>query len=156
MRSDRLMRLLLVLVAFLSFASTAEATKLVPQSREQIAFSYAPLVKRVAPAVVNVYAARAVARPRSPFAGDPFFERFFNGGRQPRERTARSLGSGVVVSADGFIITNVHVVQGADELRVATRDGQEFEAELVLADEASDIAVLQARGNEGRRLPRAR
>ena len=134
-----------VLLLTVAFALPAAATKLVPQTREQITFSYAPLVARVAPAVVNVYAARAVARPRSPFAGDPFFERFFEGARQPRERVARSLGSGVVVSQDGVIVTNVHVVQNADELRVATRDGREFEAVLVLADEASDIAVLKAK-----------
>ena len=124
-------------------------TKLVPQSREQIRLSYAPLVREVAPAVVNVYAARAVERRRSPFRGDPFFERFFGGGGPPRERMSRSLGSGVVVDDRGTVVTNVHVVQGADVVRVATNDGREFAAELVLEDEASDIAVLRVEAPEG-------
>ena len=142
------MRLLATIVASFLLVLPVGATKLVPQTRAQLNFSYAPLVRDVAPAVVNVYAARAERRARSPFANDPFFERFFGRGRQPRERLARSLGSGVVVDAAGTVVTNVHVVKGADELRVSTKDGREFEAELLLADEDSDIAVLRLREAE--------
>lgn len=124
----------------------------VPTSQEQVTLTFAPLVKSVAPAVVNVYAARQVTQRRSPFAGDPFFERFFGnrgfGLPRQQQRTARSLGSGVIVGDDGIVITNVHVVQGADEVRVALRDGREFEAEILLADESSDLAVLKLDTNE--------
>ena len=108
--------------------------------------SFAPLVKRVSPSVVNVYAARQVRQRRSPFAGDPFFERFFGenafGGR-PRQRTARSLGSGVVIGEGGIVITNNHVIENADEVKVALSDGREFPAEIRLIDKKSDLAVLQ-------------
>jgi Do/DeqQ family serine protease len=137
--------------AFLS-APLAHTQEQVPTSQTQINLTFAPLVKTVAPAVVNVYAARQVTQRRSPFAGDPFFERFFGnrgfGGQEQRRRTAQSLGSGVIVDDDGIVITNVHVVRGADEVRVALRDGREFEAEILLADERSDLAVLKVDADE--------
>ena len=129
-----------------STGSFAEATKIVPNSREQIRFSYAPLVKAIAPAVVNVYAARQVKQQRSPFAGDPFFEQFFGKGafgRRPRQRISRSLGSGVIIAEDGIIITNHHVIKGADEVKVALSNGKEFEAKILLIDKKSDLAILQ-------------
>ncbi len=121
-----------------------ETLRQVPESREQIKFSYAPLVKSIAPAVVNVYAARQVQQRRSPFAGDPFFERFFGrdfGGR-PRQRISRSLGSGVIIGSDGIVITNHHVIENADEVKVALSDGREYEARIELIDKKSDLAVL--------------
>jgi serine protease Do len=129
-------------------AVPAGAEKRVPESREQVQFSYAPLVKKTAPAVVNVYTRRVVrtAARRSPLFRDPFFERFFGKGfgfGVPRERVQRSLGSGVVVRSDGIIVTNYHVIKGAQEITVALADRREFEAEVVLADERSDIAVLR-------------
>ena len=123
----------------------------VPENAAQIRFSYAPLVKKVSPSVVNVYAARQVRRQRSPFAGDPFFERFFGenafGGR-PRQRTARSLGSGVIIGEDGVVITNHHVIENADEVKVALSDGRELPAEIRLVDKKSDLAVLQVLSEE--------
>jgi len=123
----------------------------VPDSASQIRFSYAPLVKRVSPSVVNVYAAREVRQRRSPFAGDPFFERFFGenafGGR-PRRRTARSLGSGVIIGEEGIVITNHHVIENADEVKVALSDGREFSAEIQLIDKKSDLAVLKIESSE--------
>ena len=131
-------------VAFLlaaPFTSSYAQTTVVPSSQVEIQLSFAPLVKQVAPSVVNVYAARK-PRQRSPFAGDPFFERFF-GGRGRSQRDQNSLGSGVIVDASGIIITNHHVIKDADEVKIALSDGREFEAEIILSDEASDLAVLR-------------
>ena len=121
-----------------------DSLRQVPESREQIRFSYAPLVKQIAPSVVNVYAARQVQQRRSPFAGDPFFERFFGrdfGGR-PRQRISQSLGSGVIIGSDGIVITNHHVIENADEVKVALSDGREYAAQISLIDKKSDLAVL--------------
>ena len=103
--------------------------------------SFAPLVKNTAPAVVNVYASQNV-QARSPFAGDPFFERFF-GDQQMPPRVQQSLGSGVLVDASGMVVTNFHVIQNADTVKVATADGREFESKLLLKDKSLDLAVLK-------------
>tara|TARA_R110002073_G_scaffold269354_1_gene432574 strand:- start:1076 stop:2530 length:1455 start_codon:yes stop_codon:yes gene_type:complete len=110
----------------------------VPESQAQMQMSFAPIVREAAPAVVNVFSSRTVQRP----AMDPFFERFF--GRQgPRSQTQSSLGSGVIIDPSGVIITNNHVVQGATELRVVLNDRREFDAEILLTDERTDLAVLR-------------
>jgi Do/DeqQ family serine protease len=116
----------------------------VPGARQQIKLSFAPVVKRVAPAVVNVYATSRV-QVRSPFAGDPFFERFFGQGSPfgPRERERSSLGSGVIVDKSGVIVTNNHVVGDATDIKVSLSDGREFPAKILLKDERTDIAVLK-------------
>jgi Do/DeqQ family serine protease len=113
----------------------------VPANRQAIQLSFAPVVKRVAPAVVNVYATARI-QARSPFEGDPFFERFFGGGA-PRERERSSLGSGVIVDPHGLIITNNHVISGASEVKVALADGREYQAEILLRDERTDLAALK-------------
>jgi len=112
----------------------------VPFGREEMQLSFAPLVKNTAPAVVNVYASSRV-RARSPFEGDPFFERFFGGQMPPRVQS--SLGSGVLVDPSGIVVTNFHVIRDADEVKVATSDGREFESKLLLKDEQLDLAVLK-------------
>lgn len=125
--------------------------RLVPQNGAQIKLSFAPIVKEVTPAVVNVYASRKVVQRRqvSPFFDDPFFRRFFGqpggGFDRPRERVESSLGSGVIISADGTVITNHHVIKDADEVRVALSDRREFDADIVLMDERTDLAVLKIR-----------
>lgn len=125
--------------------------KQVPQSRAQIELSYAPLVKQVSPAVVNVYSKKVVRQNVSPFANDPIFREFFG---TPQERVQNSLGSGVIVSEDGVIVTNNHVVADADELLVVLSDRREYEAELILADERTDLAVLRI-DTDGEPLPKA-
>jgi len=112
----------------------------VPASASQLELSFAPIVKRVAPAVVNVYAARIVAN-NNPFLADPFFRQFF--GAVPREQVERSLGSGVIVDPVGLVVTNYHVIDGASQVKVALADKREFEADIVLKDQRSDLAVLR-------------
>jgi Do/DeqQ family serine protease len=114
----------------------------VPGSTAEMMASFAPVVHRVAPMVVNVYAAKIVAN-RNPFADDPFRRLFDLPGLMPRERVQRSLGSGVIVDSSGLVVTNNHVIEGADEVKVALADKREFEATLVLKDARSDLAVLR-------------
>ncbi len=124
------------------------APRLVPESMGEVKLSFAPVVERAAPAVVNVFTKRVVQQ-RSPFAGDPFFERFFGGSRSmPRERVQNSLGSGVIVSPDGVIVTNNHVIEGMTEITVVLSDRREFIAEVVLTDPQTDLAVLRIDAGE--------
>lgn len=124
----------------------------VPDS--QIQLSFADVIKQVAPAVVNVYAERIV-QARSPFSNDPFFEFFF--GRDfrglPRQRVQNSLGSGVIVGSEGIIVTNNHVIEGGDQYTVVLNDRREFDAEVILADERTDLAVLRIEPPQGETLP---
>src|SRR6201987_5084375 len=119
----------------------------VPASAGQLGLSFAPVVKRVAPAVVNVYAARVVTN-NNPFLADPFFRQFF--GAVPREQVERSLGSGVIVDPGGLVVTNYHVIEGASQVKVALADKREFEADIVLKDQRSDLAVLRVKGAKER------
>ncbi|MCR4282532.1 MAG: trypsin-like peptidase domain-containing protein, partial [Bauldia sp.] len=124
------------------------AERQVPASVAEVQLSFAPIVKRVAPAVVNVYASRTIRQTASPFFSDPFFRQFFGDafGGGTSQRVQRSLGSGVIISADGLIVTNFHVIAQADEVKVALSDKREFPAKIVLKDERSDLAVLRIEG----------
>jgi len=115
----------------------------VPASPAEVKLSYAPIVQRVQPAVVNVYAAKMV---QNPLLDDPIFRRFFGVPGQQPEQMQRSLGSGVMVDSSGLVVTNVHVIEGADEVKVSLSDKREFEAEIVLKDPRSDLAVLRLKG----------
>ncbi|ABD07028.1 Peptidase S1C, Do [Rhodopseudomonas palustris HaA2] len=128
----------------LSLAASAPATaqeRRLPASQAEIKLSYAPIVQHAQPAVVNVYAAKVVQN-RNPLLEDPIFRRFFGGGPQP-EQIQRSLGSGVMVDPSGLVVTNNHVIDGADQVKVALADKREFEAEIVLKDSRTDLAVLR-------------
>jgi Do/DeqQ family serine protease len=118
----------------------------VPDSRQQIVLSYAPVVKRVVPAVVNVYASRTDKRPQNPLFDDPFFRQFF--GQNGRPQTQQSLGSGVIVDASGLVVTNNHVIDGMTEVKVALSDRREFEAEIILRDPRTDLAILRLKGGK--------
>jgi serine protease DegS len=109
------------------------------------AVSYANAVAMAAPAVVNVFTTKVVTRQRHPFMDDPFFRRFFGENPQmaPEKRLENSLGSGVIVSTDGYILTNNHVIEGADEIRVALSDGRNTQAKVVGTDPETDLAVLK-------------
>ena len=130
--------------------SIRAAERQVPDTAAAVQLSFAPIVKRVAPAVVNVYASRVVQQQSSPFFSDPFFRRFFGDeGGAPAQRVLRSLGSGVLVDPSGIIVTNNHVIARADEVRVALADRREFNCTVILKDERTDLAVLQIENGGG-------
>jgi len=135
---------LLIVLGTVVSTGPVMAQKQAPESRKEIELSFAPLVKRVAPAVVNIYAKHTVRERRSPFLEDPFFRRFFGDNflGRPRARIENSLGSGVIVRADGIIITNHHVIKDAEEITVVLADRREFDAKILLDDERTDLAVL--------------
>lgn len=144
------------LAALVAPAPVCAQTAAVPQSHQQITLTFAPLVKDVAPAVVNIYAQRKVQQQFvSPLFADPFFRHFFEGALPPgftRERLESSLGSGVIVRKNGLIVTSNHVIAGADQIRVVLSDRREFDAKIVLADKRSDLAVLRI-DTKGESLP---
>ncbi|MEM8799017.1 MAG: DegQ family serine endoprotease [Pseudomonadota bacterium] len=123
-----------------------DLARAVPRSMQEVQLSFAPVVSKTAPAVVNIYTRRVVKSQSASMLDDPIFRRFFGnrgGFGMPRERVERSLGSGVIVDPDGIIITNNHVVGDADEITIVLADRREFRAEVLLADERTDLAVLK-------------
>jgi serine protease Do len=172
-----------IVFAAVQFTSWARETNAPPQIKMDSApierdthgvTSFAPVVKHVAPSVVNIYSTRTVRQRDNPMFNDPFFRRFFGpdddgsgddqgqgqvpgqgnrGGRRrsqsPHTERSQSLGSGVIISADGYILTANHVVEGADEIKVAlAKGGQEFTAKVIGADAPTDVAVLKIAGKD--------
>jgi Do/DeqQ family serine protease len=121
-----------------------EVQKQVPLKREEIMLSYAPVVKQVAPAVVNIFASQHAKfnMPDSPFLQDPFFQQLFEHLREG-SREQNSLGSGVIVSKSGLVVTNVHVIENADLIRVVLSDKREYVAKVISVDKRTDLALLQ-------------
>jgi Do/DeqQ family serine protease len=141
-------------VVAVSLCTLPAHAQIIPTSQAQIALSFAPVVKRVAPAVVNIYAQRVV-RQRvgiSPFMNDPLFRQFF--GDNPiaqgpvQEKVERSLGSGVIIGADGIVVTSHHVIKDAKAISVALSDRREFEAKVIRRDPQTDLAFLQIEAKE--------
>jgi Do/DeqQ family serine protease len=140
----------LTAVFIIALAGTAAAQERRLPTQTELRLSYAPVVQHVAPAVVNVYAAKVVQN-RNPLLDDPIFRRFFGGGPGGGgNQLQRSLGSGVIVDATGLVVTNNHVIEGADEVKVSLADKREFEATLVLKDPRTDLAILRIKDSHER------
>lgn len=139
-------RLVGLCVGFILLCVTAGHAQ-VPKSPAEMKASFAPIVKRVTPAVVNVYAARVQKGVRNPLLDDPFFQHFFGleGGQMP-DRIQRSQGSGVIIDSDGLVVTNQHVIEGMTEVKVALSDKREFDADILLRDPRTDLAILRLKG----------
>ncbi|HEY8381595.1 MAG TPA: Do family serine endopeptidase [Microvirga sp.] len=144
MRRLRLPRLLLAALLAVAGLEAAEAqTKAVPRSKAEVQLSFAPVVRQTAPAVVNVYGSRTERRGRND-GMEEFLRRHFGGeGGAPPGRSQNSLGSGVIVDPSGLVITNNHVIENMTEVKVALADRREFEAQIVLRDPRTDLAVLK-------------
>ncbi len=157
MRSKLHIRAIATMFAFIGVLAPALAqnAREVPLDRAQVQLSFAPVVQKASTSVVNVYATKMTVQRDSMF-DDPFFRRFF-GEDSPfferRPRKSQSLGSGVVVQSDGMILTNFHVVDGADDIRVGFADGREYHTELMLADKKTDLAVLRIKDANGEKFP---
>jgi Do/DeqQ family serine protease len=135
-----------IITCLVAFPANAQDRR-VPASPAELKLSYAPIVQRVQPAVVNVYAAKVVQN-RNPLLDDPIFRRFFGVPGQQPEQMQRSLGSGVMVDPSGLVVTNNHVIEGADQVKVSLSDKREFEAEIVLKDSRTDLAVLRLKDSK--------
>jgi serine protease Do len=113
----------------------------------KLATSFAPVAKSTSRSVVNIFTSRTFRRGIEPLVDDPVLRRFFGGPgfefRDSRERRSRSLGSGVILSADGYILSNHHVTEDAEDIKVVLSDGREFAAKLVGSDAETDVAVLR-------------
>ena len=121
-------------------------TKVLPENKQQVIMSFAPVVRQVAPAVVNIYAKIIRQRRVQPLFDDPFFRRFFGDGVPfggTRKRMEKSLGSGVIVGKSGVVVTNNHVIKNAQHVTVVLPDRREFDAKILLADTKTDLAVLR-------------
>jgi len=110
------------------------------------AASYSDAVRKAVPSVVNIFTSKEIKTPRHPFLDDPLFRHFFGDRLEEEPQRAASLGSGVIVSSKGYILTNHHVVEAADEIEVALIDGKKLKAKAVGSDPETDIAVLQVEG----------
>ncbi len=137
----------LLLLAVIVFCQSPMAqTKVLPENKQQVIMSFAPVVRQVAPAVVNIYAKVIRQRRTQPLFDDPFFRHFFGDGVPfggSRKRIEKSLGSGVIVGKGGVVVTNNHVIKNARHVTVVLPDRREFDAKILLADEKTDLAVLR-------------
>ena len=145
---------ILLATNYLLLSTANSSQKMVPLLKTELIPSYAPLVKKASPAVVNIYTKRVIRSNRSPFFNDPFFKQFFGDNvfqfGVPRKRVERSLGSGVIVRSEGIVVTNSHVIKNADEITVILSNRSELAAKVILADDKTDLAVLKIQtGDKG-------
>lgn len=136
-------------VAVTIVAASGSVAQQVPHSAAEMRLSFVPLVKQAAPAVVNIYAKVIREARESPFRRDPFFERFFRDFGNEQPRVQNSLGSGVILSPDGIVVSNYHVVGNATDIRIVLADRREYAARLLLGDADSDLAILQLEDAQG-------
>ena len=130
-------------VMFSLIASTSLGERAAPSSDLDIKLSFSPIVEVASPAVVSIYAKRLINGRHSVFQRDPFFSDFFNNFQRSQPQLQNALGSGVIVDEEGIVVSNYHVVGGAQEIKVHLKDRREFDAEILLADESADLAVLR-------------
>lgn len=138
----------LLLAFVLALAAPPAAAQPLPESRAQIGLSFASVVREATPAVVSIHASRVVEARLSPFFDDPLFGQLFGDLGRSVPRVQNALGSGVILSDSGIMVSNYHVVAGADEIRVVLDDRREFAADVILSDEESDLAVLRINTDE--------
>jgi serine protease Do len=127
---------------------SSNSDSLVPESKQQISYSFSPIIKKTAPAVVNIYTKRRVkVNSFSPFMNDPFFSQFFNNDmfqHHSKERLQNSLGSGVIISNEGIIVTNYHVIENAEDISVVLDGQRDYKAHVIVKDKAHDLALLRS------------
>jgi Do/DeqQ family serine protease len=159
MRMDVKRSVFLRLVGFLLMAlviSSASASLPMVDSQGNALPSLAPMLKKITPAVVNIATSGTVRIQENPLFNDPFFRHFFDQPSRPRERKTQSLGSGVIVDAkNGYIITNNHVIDKAEEIKVTLRSGETYVAKLIGTDPDSDVAIIQIKAKNLIAIPRA-
>jgi Do/DeqQ family serine protease len=125
-----------------------QAAPAAAEPRGGLAGSYSDAVRRAQPAVVNIFTSKEIKAPRNPLLNDPLFRHFFGDRLDEYSQRASSLGSGVIVSSKGYILTNHHVIEAADEIEIALADGKKLRAKSVGSDPETDLAVLQVQGAE--------
>ncbi|OAI50742.1 2-alkenal reductase [Betaproteobacteria bacterium SCGC AG-212-J23] len=129
-------------------ASIVSAPAATPGASAPTTVSYNTAVQRAMPSVVNIFTSKEIRSPRHPLLNDPIFRRFFGDQLPDEAQRASSLGSGVIVSTSGYVLTNHHVVEAADEIEVALADGKKLLAKVVGNDPETDIAVLRISGDD--------
>ena len=135
-----------------SMKALPQAATAVPRSAAEVQLTFAPIVRRVAPAVVNVYSRSVVRQQVNPLFADPLFQQFFGGSPEMRQRVQQSLGSGVIVRGDGVVLTNRHVIEGGQDIVVVLADKRELKARVLLSDARTDLAVLKI-DTHGEQMP---
>jgi Do/DeqQ family serine protease len=135
-----------------SMKALPQAATSVPRSAAEVQLTFAPIVRRVAPAVVNVYSRSVVRQQVNPLFSDPLFQQFFGVSPEMRQRVQQSLGSGVIVRGDGVVLTNRHVIEGGTDIVVVLADKRELKARVLLSDARTDLAVLKI-DTHGEQMP---